>query len=299
MKKNIQILIGCLIYVIGINFFLAPAGIFTTGLMGMAQEITATINYLFTLGFKNTDNIFILVQTIIYWTLNIPILIFAFYKIGKKFTIKTFIVSSVVMQILFNIVHTNKLLITDSGVQNLSSDIISVIIGSILIGIGIGLILKNHTTAGGTDIIAVYLSLYKGKSFGLQNLLVNLVIVVWAIILTQDITSGILILMSLYIQSYVIDYVYNYNSKTTMMVFTTKPKEVGSEILKANRTYTLIDGESGYSKNSISIILIIMNSEEIEKYNKLILEIDNQAFLSTLKTDKIKGNFKNIYTNDL
>lgn len=299
MKTNIQILIGCILYVIGINLFLAPAGIFTTGLMGMAQETTETINQIFALGHQNNDKIFIFYQTLVYWTLNIPILIFSFIKIGKKFTIKTFIVSSVVMQILFNVINTPLILISDNGVQNLASDIVSVLVGSILIGIGLGLIIKKHASAGGTDIIAVYLSLYRGKSFGLQNLLINLIIVVWSVFLTKDLTSGILILISLYIQSYVIDIVYNYNEKITMTIFTTKSEEIGTKILEKGRTFTHLDGHSGFNKKDLAVMVMVINAEEVQEFQKIILRIDKDAFSTTLKTENVQGNFKNLYSKEL
>lgn len=299
MKTNIQILIGCILYVIGINLFLAPAGIFTTGLMGMAQETTETINQIFALGHQNNDKIFIFYQTLVYWTLNIPILIFSFIKIGKKFTIKTFIVSSVVMQILFNVINTPIILVSDNGVQNLASDIISVLVGSILIGIGLGLIIKKHASAGGTDIIAVYLSLYRGKSFGLQNLLINLIIVVWSVFLTKDLTSGILILISLYIQSYVIDIVYNYNEKITMTIFTTKSEEIGTKILEKGRTFTHLDGHSGFNKKDLAVMVMVINAEEVQEFQKIILRIDKDAFSTTLKTENVQGNFKNLYSKEL
>lgn len=299
MKTNIQILMGCILYVVGINLFLAPAGIFTTGLMGMAQETTETINQIFSLGHQNNDKIFIFYQTLVYWTLNIPILIFSFIKIGKKFTIKTFIVSSVVMQILFNVIHTPLILISDNGVQNLASDIISVLVGSILIGIGLGLIIKKHACAGGTDIIAVYLSLYRGKSFGLQNLLINLIIVVWSVFLTKDLTSGILILISLYIQSYVIDIVYNYNAKITMTIFTTKSEEIGSKILEKGRTFTHLDGHSGFNKKDLAVMVMVINAEEVQEFQKIILRIDKDAFSTTSKTENVQGNFKNLYAKEL
>lgn len=298
-KKNIQILLGCFVYVAGVNLFLAPVGVFTTGFMGLAQEITALISNIFQLDITNVDEKFILIQTSIYWLFNIPVMIFAYFKISKKFAIKTFIISSVVMQILFNIVRINTTLIIGENGQSLSATLLSVIVGSVLIGTGLSLIVKNHASGGGTDVLAIYLSLFKGKSFGVYNFMLNTIVVIGAILLTQDYTMGILILISLYIQGYVIDKFYNYNQKETMTVFTTRGKEIGEKIIQTNRTFTQVKGESGFSKKEIAVLMIILNSEEKSKFTKLVIDIDKDAFISFAKTENVKGNFKNRYLTEL
>lgn len=298
-KKNLQILLGCFVYVVGVNLFLAPVGVFTTGFMGLAQEITALISNIFHLDITNVDEKFILIQTTIYWLFNIPVMIFAYFKISKKFAIKTFIISSVVMQLLFNIVRINTTLIIGENGQTLSATLLSVIVGSVLIGIGLSLIVKNHASGGGTDVLAIYLSLFKGKSFGLYNFLLNTIVVIGAILLTQDYTMGILILISLYIQGYVIDKFYNYNQKETMTVFTTHGKKIGEKIIQTNRTFTQVKGESGFSKKEIAVLMIILNSEEKSKFTKLVIDIDKDAFISFAKTENVKGNFKNRYLTEL
>ncbi len=303
LKNNIkvvsQILLGSIIYVIGINFFLVPSGIFTTGLMGIAQEISGTISLVFNLDLVGTDKLYILIQTFAYWALNIPILIFGFNKVGKKFTIKTFIISSVVTQFFFNTLVINHNIITEGGKTTLASEIVAVIAGSILIGIGMGLIIKSQASTGGTDILSVYFSLYKGISFGTVNLVINAIVVVWAIALTKDLTTGILIFISLYIQSFVVDTIYNYNKKITLIIFTHKEKEVAELILDNKRSYTKLEGVSGYTKEKISVLLVIINKEEARSFTELIEKIDENVFIDMISTESVKGNFSNKYFKDL
>lgn len=296
----LQIVFGCLIYVIGINLFLAPANIFTTGLMGIAQESAQTINLIFGIGLSNSDSKFLLIQTCIYWAMNLPMIIFGFMKVGKKFTLKTLMTSLVIIQIFINVITINHSLIVDVGGDlTLAAELLSLITGSILIGIGLGLIIKNQASAGGTDILAIYLSLFKKKSFGLYNLLINLVVVIWAVALTGDLTNGVLILISLYIQSYVVDLTYNYNSKVTVLIFTTKIKEVGDYIIDNNRTYTFVDAKKGYTKEATNMLVVVLNKEEKDILSDEVLAIDEGAFIDILHTEKIVGNFKNRYLENL
>lgn len=297
IKSNIQLLIGCIIYVLGINLFLVPSGIFTTGLMGLAQEFAQTINLLFDMSLNNNDKTYLLIQTIAYWAMNIPIIIFGYSKLGKRFIIRTLIVSSVVIQILVNTIVIDHNIITDlDNTVTLASTLLSLGVGSILIGVGLGLIIKNDASSGGTDIIAMYLSIYKGKSFGAFNLLLNMIVVVWSILLTSDITGGILILISLYIQSAVVDFVYNYNQKVTMLIVTKKPHEIGKCILDTGRTYTQMHGQQGYSKNEIELLIAVVNSEEVKYQIDLMRKIDDDVFIDVVRTTSLSGNFVNRYT---
>ncbi len=299
IKKNIQILVGCIVYVIGINFFLVPSNIFTTGLMGLAQEIAETLNLIFGFGFERSDSTFLMIQTVAYWSMNVPILIFGYNRVGHKFTIKTFIISSVVVQIFVNILVINQPLIVDYGTKTLASDIMNCIAGASLMGAGMGLIIKNGASAGGTDILAVYFSLYKGRSFGTFNLAINMIVVVWSILLTQDLTSGFLILICLYVQSYVVDLIYNYNSKSTIFVFTAKPKEVGQYIISHERTFTQFAGETGYSHNDITLLILVVNQEERKLFMRDIFNIDQNVFIDVVRSENVFGNFKNKYLTNL
>lgn len=299
-REYLEILIGCLLYVVGINFFLVPANIFTTGLLGIAQEATETINLILNLNMSNSGSDFLFLQTLIYWGMNLPMIIFGFKKVGKKFTLKTLVTSLIVIQILINFLTISHPLIADvNGEMTLAAELLALLGGSVLIGLGLGLIIKNQASSGGTDILAIYLSLFKKKSFGLYNLLINLVVVVWAVALSGDITKGILILIAVYIQSTVIDLTYNYNSKVTIIVMTTKLEEIGECILSHKRTYTCVSAKSGYQKNDMSMIILVLNQEEKTVISKEILEIDPKAFVDILLTDKIVGNFENKYIANL
>lgn len=303
LKKSsllmLKLTLGCLIYVIGINLFLVPAGIFTTGLMGIAQELAQTINLLFDLNLNIGDAIFKRNQTIIYWLMNLPMIIFGFKKLGKKFTLKTLLVSLVIVQIFINIITIDHSLIIDNGEIDLASQLISAIFGSILIGVGMGIVINSRSSMGGTDILATYLSVYKGKSFGIYNLGINMIVVIWAVILTQDLTNGILILMSLYIQSRVVDMVYDYNSKEVLLIVTKEKDKVGDYIIRNDRSYNILESTTGYTKKKANILHVIVNKEERAKFTKNIIEIDQDAFISVMENKAIIGNFNNVYQSNL
>lgn len=56
-KSTLMLVIGSLIYVIGINYFIVTANIFSAGLMGLAQEFAQTINLVFNKGWTSTGTL--------------------------------------------------------------------------------------------------------------------------------------------------------------------------------------------------------------------------------------------------
>ncbi len=300
-KDMALIILGAFIYVIGINVFIVPADIFSTGLMGLAQESAATINMIFGLNLTATSSTYLMIQTISYWAMNLPAIILGFKKVGIKFTSKTLITSFIIIPLFLNVIIIDHNLLLDVGGQaTLATKILSAVIGGSLTGLGMGIIFKHGSSSGGTDIVAIYLSIFKGKSFGVYNILINVIVMVWSIILFHDITVAVLVLILIYVQSQVVDYIYNFNEKRTLIVVTKKEKEVRDLLInKIGRTYTKIDGQTGYAQDGTSVLLMVLNKEEETKVVKHIMHLDNEAFIDSLSTNAVSGNFVNRYKDIL
>lgn len=300
--KNITMLVlGSLIYVIGINYFIVTANIFTAGLMGLAQETAQTFNLVFNKGWLNTDSSYLLVQTVAYWMLNLPAIILGFTKVGKKFTTKTLIVSFILIPLFMNtLVVKQSLLLDIDGQLSLASQVLSAVAGGTLTGIGMGIIFKYGGSSGGTDIFATYLALFKGKSFGAYNLLINMVVIIWAVVLYQDFEVAILLLILIFVQSNAVDYVYNFHDKVTMFVVTTKEEKLCNLILSTtDRTYTKLDATLGYSKVDAALLLVVMNKEEVSVATKAFKRVDPECFIDVVKTSSITGKFENRFKSQL
>lgn len=301
LKNIIMLIIGSLIYVIGINFFIVTANIFSAGLMGLAQEFAQTINIGLNAGWTSTESQYLLVQTIAYWALNLPAIILGFSKVGKRFTSKTLLCSFVIIPLFMNIIVTqNSFLLDIDGQLTLASQVLSAVVGGVLTGCGMGIIFKYGGSSGGTDIVATYLALFKGKSFGVYNLLINMVVIIWAVILYQDIQVAILLLILIFVQSRAVDYVYNFHDKVTMFVITNHEDGIRKIVLETkDRTYTKVNATLGYSQAEASLLLIVMNKEEVQSAMDAFKRVDPCCFIDVINTSSIGGNFENRFKSQL
>ncbi len=282
LKNVFWIVIGCLIYVIGLNLFLVPIGLYTTGLMGFAQILATVVSQLF-----DTSNF----TGEIYFLLNIPIILLGWFKVGKKFTMRTFL--AVILISVFQILVPNDIeLVTDPLLATITS--------GVFIGTGIGITLKNGSSTGGTDIIALYISLFKGKSFGLYNLLLNIVVILGALLVTQDVTVCILMIVSLYTIGVVIDRIHNSNEKITLFIMTSHADDVTTKLLdETSRGVTILDSRGGLTGRQNNTILVTIDKGQMYQALAAVREADPKAFINIMPVENVVGYFPNNYQNIL
>ena len=139
---------------IAVNFFFQPGHVYSSGSTGLAQMLSALS--LRTLGFE-------IPVSLTFYAINIPLLILAWYKIGHKFTIFTFI--TVTMSSLFIQVMPHVTLTEDP--------LINAIFGGLVMGAGIGFGLKSRISSGGTDIVSLTIRKKTGRDVGNISLIVN------------------------------------------------------------------------------------------------------------------------------
>ena len=275
----VLICIGGILLVTGVNLFLKPADVYSTGLFGFSQELS-TIFF----GDTNYVNLF-------FWIINIPLIIFGFFKEGKKFLLRT-IFSVISISIAEVFIHTNTPLIEDK--------LLAVVTGSIIMGIGTGLALSRGGSTGGADIIATYISIIKGKSFGIVNILINSIVIVIAILLTQNLEIGIYMLISIYIGGILIDHIHNYNQKMTLFIVTDHKDDVVSHITSNFlRGVTVLDSTGGYSKKANNVIMITVSKPELENIVACVKDADPNAFVNIYKVQRLLGTFNDNYVEML
>jgi len=138
LDKAFAILIGSFIISIGINFFLVPFELLDGGIIGLGL----IVKYL--LGIKAGLTIIVL---------SIPIFTIAWFKYRKYFlnSLHGMFISSFMIDLLYPL-HDLFL-----SYFELSALICS-IIGGILVGLGIGIMLRYEVSTGGTDLLAQFLA---------------------------------------------------------------------------------------------------------------------------------------------
>jgi len=276
-KKIIIIAIGSLIYSLGIVWFLDPLGLYSGGLTGLSQLIlNISLKY-----FDLSINLGLLVLL-----LNIPVIIFGYIKMTKKFIYYS--IYSVVLSSLFLGLFPVHIFLENDVLSN-------ALVGGILIGIGAGLNLRVGGSAGGVDIIFQYLAFKKNITMGSLGVILNgFIISISGILFGWPI--AIYTIIRVIITSLVIDKVHTSYNYIKLEIITEKGDEIANLLVsKTNHGVTISSGKGAYSGKSKDILQTIISSYELNKFRLLIREIDNDAFISVSTVKKVVGNFTKIF----
>ena len=274
------ILLGALIYSIGLNCFLRPLHLYSGGFMGFAQlfeELLKRIGLSF--GGFNISGIF-------YYLLNVPGLILAAKKMRKRFIIKTvFAVTSVT--VLLSVIPIPNTLILEDRLSN-------TIVAGLICGAGIGIILWMGACDGGMNIIGMLIIMMKGKgSVGQVSLITNIILYTIMLFLF-DVPTVIYSLMYSVFNSIAADKIHTQNISTQVTVITkledTKPMEV--EVMgRLNRGMTEINASGIFTGDPVKIFFIYVSKYETSRLKAIIRSYDPHAFIVENEGVHIDGNF--------
>ncbi|MEC5423637.1 YitT family protein [Virgibacillus sp. C22-A2] len=272
-KRIIVVIFGAILNAISLNFFLIGANVYASGFTGAAQLVSSVFN----------DFVGVGVSTgILLLLFNIPVAILGWYKVGKGFTVYS------VISVMFTTVFLELL-----PVVELSQDIIlNAVFGGVLGGIGVGLTLKVGASTGGMDIVAMVLSRMKDKPIGTYFMMLNSIIIAMAGLLYQP-ENALYTLLTLYVTTRVIDALHTRHEKVTAMIITHKAEELQQEIHKTMvRGITIIPAKGAYTKSDKNMMYLVITRYELYDLERIINEIDPNAFTNIVQTTGIFGFFR-------
>lgn len=275
LKSLCLIIGGSLVYSIGFNMFILPCNLYNGGFLGIAQ----LLGYVMGLSFV-TDNYI----GIIYFLLNIPLMLLAIRKFGKDFLVKSAvcITSYSVLLSLVPVAEHNYL----------PDTITACLAGGILCGLGCGMTLMSKGSGGGEGILGLllmhrYHNMSVGKVFNIIN-----IFVFGSCILLYDVAAAVYSIFFAVITSVVLDKAYLPSITVTMIVIT-KIDLVEEVIFAAvHRGVTKIKGIGAYSGEDTNVLLTVVSKVESMKLRNLLEECDPNIFIIEYENVSVIGNFE-------
>lgn len=264
--KLIFLTIGVIFVAVALELFLIPNKIIDGGIVG----ISIMASYLT----KMSLSLFIFV-------LNTPFLIFAFRKLGRNFVFTSFYcIAALAIVIIF--IHK---------MPNVTNDmLLACVFGGMVLGIGLGLILRNNGSLDGTEIIAVKLSRITGFSVGEIIMIFNIFILGSAgFIFGWD--RAMYSLLTYFIVFKTIDIVMNgLDESKSVIIISDKYEEIAAGIV-ADFEYgvTYIEGKGAYSGDVKKIIFCVVTRLELTSLKNYVLDVDPSAFITVENVHEVQG----------
>jgi uncharacterized membrane-anchored protein YitT (DUF2179 family) len=266
-------LIGAIINACAMNFFLIPANVYASGFTGVAQLLSSIFTDFTPLNLSTG---------ILLLLLNIPVIILGWLKVGRSFTIHSFI--SVALTTFF---------LEIIPITNVSPDIfLNAVFGGVLAAIGVGITLKWGASTGGMDIVAMLLSRLKDKPVGTYLFALNSIIIISAGFL-YGWEKALYTLVTLYATTRVIDAIHTRHEKLTAMIITKKASLLKEAIhSKMVRGITTVPAKGAFSGEDKEMMIMVITRYELFALEHIIKEVDPTAFTNIVQTTGVFGFFR-------
>ena len=288
IKQYLLISFGVLLLDLGFYFFIEPSKIVLGGMMGISIILEPFYTQL---GTWFTTSLFLLIA-------NVITLIIGGFLLGKDFFVKTIfssVFSPFVVFILESFFDPNLFLkeISESGYY-----LISLVCGSLLSGLGLGIAIKNNGSTGGMDVIQRMMSKYMHIPYSKTMYLTDWVIVfisgfTFAEVFSFNIEKIVYGIAGVFLISILIDaIILNAKRRRTAYIITNKPEDVKSFIYeKINRGVTYVDVKGGYSGSKMTMIVCTMEKNEAYRLTQMLDSIDPESFCFITSTREIVGEY--------
>lgn len=256
---------GAFIAGFGLEGFLIPNNMIDGGIVG----ISIMLSYL------TKANLGILILCI-----NIPFIFLALKKLGKLFVFQT-LYAIAMLGISVNVFHDH--CATDDI-------LLATVFGGVVLGIGVGIVLRNNAAMDGTEILSIRLAKKSGFSIGEIIMFFNIFIYTGAGFL-YGWDKAMYSVLVYFITYKVIDIVLEgLNESKSVNIISNKAEEIGNAIIqKLDIGITYMKGRGGYTGEEKDIIYCVISRLELAKLKELVKSIDPSSFLAVESVHEVEG----------
>ena len=214
--------------------------------------------------------------------LNLPFVVMAFQKFGKMFVFLMFY--GLITLALFSeaFLHTKYVFTNDT--------LLAALFGGMILGMGVGIVLKSNASLDGTEIMAMKLAQKQPFSVGEIIMFFNIFIfTVAGFVYGPD--KAMYSAITYFIAYRLIDIVLQgLNEAKSIFIISSKYNEIGKEIMKIlDKSVTYLNAEGGYSGAKSKMIYCVITKIEIQKTKDIVNSIDPSAFIAIENVHEVDG----------
>ncbi len=261
-------IIGSFFMAIGVSLFLLPNQLSSGGISGIAT----IAYYLFSLPMGITIII-----------INIPLFVFAIFKVGKSFFIKS-VIGTIFLSFFIDYLDKFQALTNDN--------LLASIYGGIILGIGTAIILKSHSSTGGSDLVS-YIINKQNPTIQTSKILViiDATIIFLNMIFLKEIEIGLYSAISIFIMGKMLDILFEgiYFTKLAIII-SDKSEEIAKRIEKnIKRGSTGLYGKGMYTGEEKLILMCAVSRNNLEKLKLEAKSVDPDSFIIITNSREVVG----------
>ena len=261
-----QILLGSVIGGAAYPLFLTPNNIAPGGITGIA----IILNYLLKLPVGTVSLI-----------LNIPLFLIGYRTMGRIFAFRS-LLATIFFSLMIDILPFKPM--TDDP-------LLSTLFGGVLLGIGLGMILRGGATTGGTDMLARMVHRrFQFISTGTFLFGFDFLVVASAGLIMGT-TEALYAMINIFISAKVIDAVMiGFSGNKACLIISSAWERIMQRIMtEMDRGVTLLSAKGGYTGESRPTLFCVISRQEIMILKKIVQEEDLNAFMTVMEAHEAIG----------
>jgi uncharacterized membrane-anchored protein YitT (DUF2179 family) len=272
MKSKIKdyalMTLGVAISVTGLNMFLVPHKIAAGGVSGIAT----ILYHLFDLNIGLTIAV-----------LNIPLFVFGYKKMGRTFAIRT-AYSLALYSLLAELIPI---------ISPTKDIILGCVYGGVLMGVGLGIVLKAGGSTGGSDMAGVILhSHFKTFSISTFVFIIDFLVIGSAALLFDDPSLALYAIASLYISTKLMEFIsVGLSAAKAFYIISDRNDEIAKLILeKMDRGVTALSAKGVYTGRDKTVLMCVIQwRTEGARLKSLVKSVDPNAFVIVGDVKEVMG----------
>ncbi|GAF24122.1 MULTISPECIES: YitT family protein [Shouchella] len=262
------VLIGAIFAAVAIELFLLPNNIIDGGIIG----ISLILNQLSSINFG-----------LLVFIINLPFLYIGYKHLGKGFFIYSLlgIVGLAVTEAILHQFHFAP--ITDTP-------LLATIFGGLLLGIGVGIVIRNGGAMDGTEILSLIITKRLPFTVGECVLVFNLFVFAWAAFVF-GIENAMYSVLTYYVAAKAIDTVVEgLDATKAVMIVSSHYEELTTIITqRLGKGVTRLKAQGGYEGDKKDVLYVVVKRMEIIQLKKAIYAVDKHAFFTIIDAHESRG----------
>lgn len=261
-----MVAIGAVIFAFGLELLLVPNNVMDGGIVGISIILSHFLSL--------PIGVFIFI-------LNLPFIFIGYKQIGKTFAL-TSSLGITILSISTVLLH---------HIEPFTKDLLlATIFGGILLGIGVGMVIRYGGCLDGTEVMAILFNKKTPFSVGEIILFINIVIFsIAGFVFTWE--QAMYSAVAYYIASKMIDIVVlGMEESKSVYIISDVIEDIGQAIMnRLGRGVTYLHGEGAYTGNNKKVIFCVITRLEESKMKEIVRSIDTQAFLAIGNISEVRG----------
>lgn len=267
VRDAILTICGAVLVAAGFNNFLIPHQLLSGGLSGISMLIGYVAGW--NIGF-------------LYFVLNVPLFIWGWIQIGKKFVALSFLAVAVTSAALY--------LIPELRINQ--DPVVASVFGGVIVGVGTGITFRAGGSSGGFDIVGFILLRKYDFPLGTFIFIINGAVIAILGITQQNWDSALYSMISIFATVRVIDVIHTRHVKITAFIISSKKDALLAKLRTVPRGVTVIQAQGGYSETQKHLLMTVTTKYELQGLLRAVRSIDPGAFVNIVETVGVMGLFR-------